>query len=630
MKVLAPLVALTLSASMAGCSRLQEAAMPIVDKVNAAHPVSPEVRLAQERLLAMLADDTEAVDTVHALARSRMTLRALTCSKDQSIGRFDSVAAVKKLQLDTTCFQGQDSEMQTFYGIRTIGVLLAMPALRPLKAAGAIAQLPKGKLSNIIDGALARDAGIGVLMDSVGAAMIAEMPGAKPIAQLPRVGPVTRPGTKVSPNGRVVVVNSSGQGLLFLEAETGTTVWNAGGGFASRLLSWLPEVNAFVLGGFNGQVMLADGLTGSLEPHPLALPNSAYAAHIPGSPARLLIGTARELILLEHARTPGGIVPSPVTQYMIEAGPGITSGHPVPMLSGRMVVYASVRDIGWLNLDSGASGTWRTAPVFGIPFAKLDETHIMFDSSEPGSMSLKPWSFDIANETVAPIDLGEPRGLIVDIGDRIGFLRRGNAAWFGDQVATGEVQPLTRVVAEGELQRQLLKLQALTSHRSDTMPATERPAGGLEASGRASQTSLVPGLAGVPADAEVHIVGVYEGQRRGGRFNEFARAARDVRIVARTPGRPMVLVLASYEPVNWLVADGGARISAVLLSGYHASTATGLGNVPVLRIGSAYAYSAGSPEYLRLRQAVAQYTGAREIRSFQGSYEGVEFTVGGP
>lgn len=60
-----------------------------------------------------------------------------------------------------------------------------------------------------------------------------------------------------------------------------------------------------------------------------------------------------------------------------------------------------MRDIGWLDLDSGASDIWRTSPTFGIPFAKLDETHIMFDRNE--AMRLRPTSFDIVQETVAPI-----------------------------------------------------------------------------------------------------------------------------------------------------------------------------------------------------------------------------------
>jgi hypothetical protein len=67
----------------------------------------------------------------------------------------------------------------------------------------------------------------------------------------------------------------------------------------------------------------------------------------------------------------------------------------------------------------------------------------------------------------------------------------------------------------------------------------------------------------------------------------------------------------------------------VLLSGYHPSNVHGVGNVPVLRIGSTHAYAAGSAEYTNLRDAVTRYTGTRPIKSFQGRYTGADFTVGG-
>ena len=498
-----------------GCSRLKEAAMPVATKINAAHPVSPEARSAEERLLTLLADDPQAIQAVKAQVDSRMTLRALTCSKGLSIGRLDSLAAVKSLPMSTPCFQEQDADLQKFFGVRTVGALLSKPPLRPLKAAGPIATLPKSTLSHIVSGALARDAGVGVLRDGRDDGIVVEMPGAKMISQLPRIGSVNEASTSVSPNGRVVVFNAMGQGPTFVEAETGNHIWTFGAGRGPRLLAWLPDVNGFVVAGVNGDVMLADGQTGGMEPHPHSIKNASYAAHIPGPPARLLMGTARNLVLVEHTRSPRGIESSSVKQYTIGSGPGITSGNPVPMRSGHTVVYASSRDIGWLDLDSGTSGTWRTSPLFGIPFAKLDESHIMFDSSESGSVSLKPWSFDITSEAVAPIDFGGPRGLIVDIGDRVGFLRRGEDAWFGDTVTMGEAQPLDKPVAAYELQRQLAKLEAQTSSGNALTSDFERDRGNAP-SGRSTSLPAMPGLGDTPADAQVHMVGVYEGKSAAG------------------------------------------------------------------------------------------------------------------
>jgi len=142
-------------------------------------------------------------------------------------------------------------------------------------------------------------------------------------------------------------------------------------------------------------------------------------------------------------------------------------------------------------------------------------------------------------------------------------------------------------------------------------------------------SAVLPGLGDVPRDAQIHIVGVYEGEGGAAPAGSTAHPIRNVRVRARASSRPMVLVLASYEPVNWIVTNSGARIAAVLLSGYHASNVTGVGNAAVLRIGREYAYEPNTDGYVRLRKAVAQYAGEREVRSFQGTYTGADFTVGG-
>ncbi|MCA3217925.1 MAG: hypothetical protein ACK5UM_20090 [Pseudomonadota bacterium] len=622
MRFLMALAVLALCSSLGGCTRVQEAAMPVVDKINAAFPPSPEVKVAQERLSKLLADDAPAAEALQAQLEPRMALRALACSKDATVGRFDSVAAVRVLPLAAACFQEQDAELLKFYGVRTVGVLLAKPPLRPLAEAGPIAALPKGKLSHISSGVLARDAGVGVLRDGRGEGAVVEIPGGKLIAQLPGTAGASEVGMRLSPNGRVLVFNPSGQAPTFVEAESGSKIWSMSGNHGVRLLAWLPEVQGFALAGGDGEVLLADGSSGRFEVHPVSLKNSSYAAHLPGTPSRLLLGTARELVLVEHKRSPQGITATALKRYTIASGPGITSGQPVPMQAGRRVIYASMRDIGWLDLESGESGTWRSAPLFGIPFAKLDENRIMFHATDLQGMGLTPWALDITNGTVAPVDLGGPRGLIVDIGDRVGFLLRGNEAWFGDKASTGEAQPLDKPVAAFELELQLAKLQALLRESGEQGMAAGRPAAEL------SPWQSAPGMSGVPADAQVHMVGVYEGQGPS-RPGVGPREPRNVRVVVRPSARPMVLVLSSYESVNWIVVNAGAQISAVLLSGYHPSAVAGIGAQPVLRIGSAYAYSAGSAEYENLRRAVTRYTGPREIRSFQGSYSGADFSVGG-
>jgi hypothetical protein len=345
------------------------------------------------------------------------------------------------------------------------------------------------------------------------------------------------------------------------------------------------------------------------------------------------VGGGHELLLLEHRRTPQGLQPTLVRSYTIDTGrgTGITSGKLVPMQSGTKILFSSVGDLGWLDLEQGTSGTWRTGGVFTLGFAKLDETHVMLDPLNSERLGKRPWSFDIAAETVAPMAIEGERSWQMDIGDRVGYLRRSEQAWFGDAVQAGEAIALDKVVAEAELEKQLAKLQAQTRMAETGIGGPTREPVAMTGiaptrpKGMAIQASL-PGLAGVPVDARVHMIGVYESR---GRSTGGASAKREITVVARASSQPMVLVLASYEAVDWSIRSTGGRIAAVLLSGGGSSSVSGVGNVPVLRIGSDYAYSSGGAEYGRLRQVVAQYTGPREIRSFQGMYAGSEFSVGG-
>lgn len=611
-----PVLALCLVA--AGCSRLEEVAMPVPRKINAAFPPSAEVQLAQERLARLLSGNVQDLEAMQSQLEARLTLRALDCSKNVTVGRLATLAAVRQLPLDRQCFQEQDQALTQFLGARSVGTLLRMPPLRPLSPAGEISTLPRGALSHIVFGSFARDAGVAVLRDGIGEAVVVEVPGGRPIAKLPRAM-VYEPNSHLSPNGRVLATRSDTQDLVFYEAETGSRVWEASG--SSNLLAWLPELASLIVSGRDGVVGLVDGLRGELTPHPVAAKNSAFRAHLPGPGSRLLIGGARSLSLVTHERTADGIRATLVKELPITSTYGITSGHPVAVLSGRRLVFPSMRDLGWLDLDSGESGTWAISPHFGNRIAKLDENRLMIDSVIPNSMGLKPWVFDLTTQTVAPVELGGQRGLLVDIGERIGFMRRADQAWFGDTVKAGEPVPLERVLADMDLQRQLAKLQ---SEAASTGAGT-----GAAARGEA----VVPGLENVPADAQVHIVGVYEGKAPTQAVTTpqpaGTRMARDVRVLVRSTGKPIVLVLASYEPVQWNIVNAGGRLSAILLSGYHPSNVSGAGTAPVLRIGTESAYQPEGGNYLRLRQAVTRYTGPREVRSFQGLYSGSEFSVGG-
>lgn len=612
---------------LVGCSRIDDAFMSVPAKVNAAYPVSPEVRLARERLDALLSDDAKALADLDAIAEAQLTIRALACSKGHVIERFTSVESIKTLQLERTCFQQQDQDLLDLFGIRTVGALLVKPPLKPKRELGPSSLVPSGGLSVVLDGVVASEANVAVFLDSQGQGVVVDLAEGAPMAELPRIGSISNGSVNISPNGRVVAINVLRGGPIFIDAETGSQIWAVSGRDARRMLAWLPEVTGWVMTTQEGAVLLVDGLQGAYKQHPRMIKNASYAANIPGQSSRLLLGTTLDFALISHERTGEGIQASVVKQYSLRP-PGISSGRLIPMKNGKWVVFSSHPELGWLDLESGEHGLWRVSPMFYLAPVKLDETHLMMDSGELKNRPSFTWKFDIEEEVISQLSNGLRTGLLTSLGERPGFMRRSRETKMGDVAepeAGGASLTLSEAVADYQLQIQLAKLEAL-SRAAESEAAHEALRDRTErVHGMSPMASPTEALQGVPKDAEVHVIGVYGGRLRN---VPVGRMKQPVQVTVRPTSRPVILVLASHEPVNWIVWGAESNIVAVLMSGAEASSLGRSFGVPVKRIGSISAYSSGSSEYLRLRQAVTQYIGPREFKSFQGAYSGSEFTVG--
>ena len=130
----------------------------------------------------------------------------------------------------------------------------------------------------------------------------------------------------------------------------------------------------------------------------------------------------------------------------------------------------------------------------------------------------------------------------------------------------------------------------------------------------------------IPPDAKVLAVGIYEAADGVHSFRG-PRKAGTVQVFVMKSAHPIVLVLSSYEPVTWsLQLQNGAKVSHVLLSGYHASQVYGAPDAHIESIGTQHAYRRGSPEFETLDGLVRQFTGKR-IGSFQGAYSGTSFSL---
>lgn len=134
------------------------------------------------------------------------------------------------------------------------------------------------------------------------------------------------------------------------------------------------------------------------------------------------------------------------------------------------------------------------------------------------------------------------------------------------------------------------------------------------------------------AEADVHVIGVYEAGAADGR----------VVVQIESAARPVVLVVCARETVQWHVqAAAGVEVFKIIASGHHPQSVLGTtarvqslsteGDVPPeVRQQAFYTYRDSGLLYDAMRERVKELTG-KEPSSFQGRYDsgGKPFVIGG-
>jgi hypothetical protein len=647
---------LALSMALTGCNQLRAVLLSQAEKVNLAFPVAEDLVTAQNSFFSSL-EEGSPKSVLTGQYAALLKIRGLTCSGTASIGSFDTNAVIKTKISDTACFKDQDAKLAEWIGIQRFVAALQKPALIPLSPlqSRAVIAIPES-ISSIV---IARSANVIVLRASKPKFMVMQVPGGKIINSFDAPAEAYRPPT-LSPNGRVLAMPIGNSALWLIDTETGVTLWKTTK--FSDVTAWLPEVAATVLSGTgNSAPMLLDHIKASIEAYPVTVQRPTWSAPLAAASARYALGSGRNVAIVDHSRSVEGAITVASVKQLTLTGQGVSSSGPVLMGNGKKLVFVSVRDLGWLDIETGAQGVWNTSflgSTLNNGPAKVSETAIYLDVNLPGTPTAARL-FDIEKETISGVQGGDSNeGLLLSLAPRQGYLRRGSAALVigNDVVAEGEPQVLEKIVSDAQLAQQLAKLNAETQQQQlqqqmqqqiqnpylASMPAADRErymehllrqprsspgaAGGSEigAAYKGPAPGARPLLADVSPDAKVSFIGVYEaasttpmpsGARIGG-----------IRVNVMPGSTPLVLVLTSYEPVRWTINSGNRKISAILLSGNEQSSVINPGGAQVVKIGSSYAYKMDGPGYASLKQAVARYV-SNPVQAFQGGYKGQDFSV---
>lgn len=135
------------------------------------------------------------------------------------------------------------------------------------------------------------------------------------------------------------------------------------------------------------------------------------------------------------------------------------------------------------------------------------------------------------------------------------------------------------------------------------------------------------------AGGELHAIGVYKGPERSGKPPPPSRIT--VYVLGFT-GRPVVLLLTAYEPVEWRISSMGASISKIIALGHHRQTILG---APAGAMRVSRSFEDGYKEYFfshgkdaedlkKFYERAAALTGQLPV-TFQGRYAASEFFVDG-
>jgi len=607
------LLTLVVTMLLAGCD-LRQRFDSAEDRINAAVPLDVQIRQARERLAEQLVTDASERTALDDAWRTRLRARALSCSPDFTPSWRHSNDAVRGRVGNRACFAEFDRKLARWVGVQRVRLMLA-------QAPVAVGSIPpsitlQGHLS-----AASRDAArapVIVVTTTEGLELVA-LDGRSLFKE-------RGPGTEASlaPNGRLFA--QAVAGLVRIRAtEGGETLLELP---EARSVHWL---SSWFLGvrSASGKPAYLLSLRSAEEAPVVASGHSSseILLPVPGNGDRFNVLAFMGLYQFEAKEQNGKLGVTLVVEK-----PGVdrrlgsmTSGAGQFSADGKEWVTADADKLVRLDLATleVRDHSFEPALVGGAaPTARPDQ--FVISLTAPLAFSGVPagsgnYLFDASAGTLARIEGAAARRPIRYVAalKRLSQLSH-PTLWLSEQLETAAPQPAAELIGamlEEANQHKLAQVQMQAA--AEDQRIAQSPA--LQAG-----SPLLPFV----RDAQVEGVGIYEANEKIAQPGQ-SRSTGRVTVTVRRSAQPLVLVLCSYEPVQWqLKPEPGARLGAVLVGGYYDSSVQGAGDARVLKIGRNYAYQQEGAEFAALQREVARWAG-RPISLFQSGYRGTSYTVGG-
>jgi hypothetical protein len=609
-------------------------------RITDAFPVSESVRKTLARVEGFLAKERAGKALFEDEYETRLRLRALTCSQGKEPSWFASTQKIRE-SLPQDCFTKADEELHNWLQLRVMRYLLQAPPLRPIPD-----QAPKILSSSYSFSTLRFAAQAGVMLNAAGRyGEIIDIGTDQSLAKIE--DPETFGSViDISANGRVFIMGPSPKGVLLRESESG------------EVLASLPEHNQFqfldataalmvrkdsrgtdVLDLQTGTMDSAKGLSGAVRVWPVrGAANQFVVLGYSGLLSRVQVNRVDgkvHLALLDQRRATGDY----------------SSGSTGELSADGRFVYQVVKNDVW-RTELATLSTERL-PIDGMqvmyvaPLADPDKLLLRVRISQRGDSRVTV-VYSLSEQNFAPVEEGELAAresalrifsvptlnsvgvtsnttntalrLVQEVKTSLRYAGPAFNAYMAEQA-----QAWDRQLAEFEAKTRGYGAEAAPAPYADRAPVAPISAQPYDAS-----------LAKAAATSRIEAIGVYEPERTysgkgptAGVGSRSSYTSKPITVIVRPADKPIVLVLASYEQVDWrLAVTSPSQLKAVLIAGPGQSTVTGMNDVRVVNIGRLYAYQRGSSEFEQLAREVTRWTG-KSIDAFQGVYTGKSFMVGG-